>query len=77
MHPRSEHERRMDMLSADHFDLAVLTARAFDLRTAFTYLSLLGVSNALIDRFVRSYPDELRTTVITHHVRRRRRRTDL
>lgn len=76
MHPRSERERRIDSLSADRFDLAVLTARAFDLRTAFTYLSLVGVSNALINRFVKHYPDELRMTAITHHVQRRRRRND-
>lgn len=57
MCPRSERERRMDRLSADRFDLAVLTARAFDLDAAITYLSLAGVSTALIDRFAKDYPD--------------------
>lgn len=76
MHPRSERERRTDRLSADRFDLAVLTARAFDLNAAFAYLSLAGVSSALINRFAMDYPDKLRATAITSHVQRRRRRTD-
>lgn len=76
MHPRSERERRIDRLSADRFDLAVLTARAFDLNTALAYLSLAGVSTELIDRFAKDYPDRLRATVITSHAQRRRRRTD-
>jgi hypothetical protein len=76
MCPRNERERRMDRLSADRFDLAVLTARAFDLDAAITYLSLAGVSTALIDRFAKDYPDRLRATAITSHAQRRRRRTD-
>ena len=76
MQPRSERERRVDRLSADRFDLAVLTARAFDLNAAIAYLSQAGVSNTVIDRFVKDYPDRLRATVITSHAQRRRRRTD-
>jgi hypothetical protein len=76
MQPRSERERRIDRLSADRFDLAVLTARAFDLDAAVAYLSLAGVSTALIDRFARDYPDGLRATAVTSHAQRRRRRTD-
>jgi hypothetical protein len=49
MRPRSKCEWRIDRLSADRFGLAVLTARAFDLDAAMTYLSLAGVSTALID----------------------------
>lgn len=76
MHPRSERERRIDRLSADRLDLAVLTARAFDLDAALAYLSLAGVRNGLIERFAKDYPDNLRATAITSHVQRRRRRTD-
>ena len=76
MQPRSERDRRTDRLSADRFDLAVLTARAFDLNAALAYLRLAGASTALIDRFARDYPDRLRATVITSHAQRRRRRTD-
>lgn len=76
MQPRSERERRVDRRSSDHFDLAVLTARALDLDAALAYLRLVGASNTLIDRFAKQYPDKLRTTVLTHHVPRRRRRTD-
>ena len=76
MHPRSERERRTDRLLADRFDLAVLTARAFDLNAALAYLNQAGVSTALIDRFAKDYPERLRATVITSHAERRRRRTD-
>ena len=76
MQPRSERERRTDRLSADRFDVAVLTARAFDLNAALAYLRLVGASTALIDRFASDYPDRLRATVVTSHAQRRRRRTD-
>ena len=76
MHPRSERDRRTDRLSADRFDLAVLTARAFDLDAALAYLRQAGASPALIDRFAKDFPDRLRATVLTSHAQRRRRRTD-
>lgn len=76
MHSRSERERRVDNLSADRFDLAVITARAFDLNAAFAYLKQIGASSALVDRLARDYPDNLRTTAITHHAQRKRRKSD-
>ena len=76
MQCRRRRERRMDGLTADRFDLAVLTARAFDLNAASTYLNQVGVSEALIVRFTKDYPAKVRATVTTHCVQRRRRRTD-
>lgn len=76
MQCRRESERRVDRVTADRLDLAVLTARAFDLNTASAYLSLLGISDALVDRFTKHYPNKVRATVTTHHGQRQRRRTD-
>jgi hypothetical protein len=73
MQPRSDLERRVDRLTAERFDLAVLTARAFDLRAASTYLRLSGVRNVLVERFLKRYPDRVRATMTTDYVERRRR----
>jgi hypothetical protein len=76
MQARSQRERRTDRLTAERFDLAVLTARAFDVKAASTYLRLSGISNLLIDRFAQQYPHQIRATMTTDRVERRRRADD-
>jgi hypothetical protein len=74
MQMRRMDDRRTDKLTAERIDLAVLTARAFDLRAAQTYLTLSGIGAALVVRFVSHYPDRLRATTGTEYPERRRRR---
>jgi hypothetical protein len=76
MQARSHLERRTDRLTAERFDLAVLTARAFDMKAASTYLRLSGISNLLIHRFAEHYPHQIRATMTTDRAERRRRADD-
>jgi hypothetical protein len=75
MQVRSPNDRRRDRLTAERFDLAILTARAFDVRAGQSYLRLSGVSTPLVQRFVDSYPNKVRATRTTDSFERRRRRT--
>lgn len=57
---RRQHERRVDNLTAERFDLAVLAARAFDLHAGHNYLVLSGVNPVIVHGFVSRYPRALR-----------------
>jgi hypothetical protein len=58
---RTEQQRRKDRWTAERVDLAVLTARAFDLYTARNYLRLSGMQDQLIASFSDRYPNGLRS----------------
>jgi hypothetical protein len=72
MQRRSQQDRRMDSLTAERFDLAILAARAFDVRAGRNYLMLSGVSSSLVQRFVARYPSGVRVTMPLHRGERRR-----
>lgn len=72
MRRRTQQDRRMDGVTAERFDLAVLAARAFDLRAGQSYLMLSGVDFSLVQTFVTRYPCELRATTPLHRPERRR-----
>jgi hypothetical protein len=74
MMQRSGQDRRRDNWTAERFDLAVLTARAFDLHAAECYLQLSGISSDLVHRFRRRYPFTMRPTIPMHTTERRRAR---
>jgi hypothetical protein len=63
----------MDGVTAERFDLAILAARAFDLRAGQNYLALSGVDSSLVQRFADRYPGELRATIPLNRIERRRR----
>jgi len=67
---RSQHDRRVDMSTAERFDLAVLAARAFDLHAGHNYLVLSGVNPVIVHGFVRRYPRALRRVAPAHNERR-------
>lgn len=74
MMERSGQDRRMDSWTAERIDLAVLTARAFDLHAAKCYLQLSGISPDLVQKFTRRYPFTVRPTIPMHTSERRRAR---
>jgi hypothetical protein len=59
---RTHRKRRTDRQTAERVDLAVLTARAFDLHSATNYLRLSGIPGHLIESFAERYPNALRTS---------------
>lgn len=71
---RSGQDRRMDSWTAERIDLAVLTARAFDLHAAECYLQLSGISPELVQKFTRRFPFTVRPTIPMHTTERRRSR---
>jgi hypothetical protein len=71
MQARSEQDRRTDSWTAERIDLAVLTARAFDLHAARYYLELSGVEADLVRRFAHRYPFTLRPATPMHPCERR------
>lgn len=72
MQRRSEQDRRSDRLTAERFDLAILAARAFDLRAGQSYLTLSGVGPSLVDGFAARFPNALRVTTTSRAERRGR-----
>jgi hypothetical protein len=74
MMQRSGQDRRTDSWTAERIDLAVLTARAFDLHAARCYLQLSGISPDLVQRFTHRYPFTVRPTIPMHTSERRRPR---
>jgi hypothetical protein len=59
-------------LTAERFDLAILAARAFDLRAGQSYLALSGIAAPLVQGFVARYPDELRVAMPLRRTERRK-----
>lgn len=74
MKSRSRHDRRTDNLTAERIDLAVLTARAFDLHAARNYLLLTGVRFPLLQEFTSRYPAKIRPAMPMNASDRRRHR---
>lgn len=77
MQRRSPRDRRTDSVTAERFDLAVLAARAFDLRAGQTYLRLNGISSSVVQGFVDRYPGALRLTMSLPSSERRRTSTQI
>lgn len=77
MQRRSPRDRRTDSATAERFDLAVLAARAFDLRAGRTYLRLSGISSTVVQGFVDRYPGALRLTMSLPPSERRRTSTQI
>lgn len=73
MQVRGAFDRRRDKFTAERFDLAILTAQAFDLRAAQAYLRLSGIDSLLIDQFSEQYPWKVRAAKTTAYEERRRR----
>lgn len=73
---RNQHKRRKDRSTAERVDLAALTARAFDLQSAKTYLRLSGIRSALVESFAARYPAKLRAAEPERVEERRRRAQD-
>ena len=71
MQQRSQQDRRTDRSTAERFDLAILAARAFNLRAGQQYLVLSGVSPSLVGRFVAGFPDEVRMRMLLDRPERR------
>jgi hypothetical protein len=59
-------------LTAERFDLAILAARAFDLRAGQSYLTLSGIGPSLVDGFAARFPNALRMTMSSRTERRNR-----
>jgi hypothetical protein len=72
MQRRSQQDRRIDRLTAERFDLAILAARAFDLRAGQSYLKLSGIGPSLVERFATRFPNGLRMTASSRTERRGR-----
>jgi len=72
MQRRSQQDRRIDRLTAERFDLAILAARAFDLRAGQSYLKLSGIGPSLVKGFAARFPNALRMTASLRGERRGR-----
>jgi hypothetical protein len=72
MQKRSKQDRRKDRCTAERFDLAILAARAFDMRAGQQYLLLSGVSPSIMQRFLTGFPDKMRTRTPLYRTERRR-----
>lgn len=76
MQKRSEQDRRKDRLAAERFDLAILAARAFDMRAGQQYLTLSGLHPSIVQRFVAGFSAEMPLRMPLHRTERRRHKTD-
>lgn len=73
MERRGYRERRLDGASAERFDLALITWRAFDVRAAVNYLCLSGVGQDLVKLFVDRVSAGWTSAIDHRHPDRRRR----